>query len=725
VPVTITAIGGEELRERGITSVDGIAQLVPGLVLGSSGNALQGTASLRGIGSNESNDLGDQAVSYSLDDIQIAKGTVRRLSTFDIRQVEVLYGPQALFFGKNSPGGIISIHTADPTPTFTEGAFASYEANAQEYRGEGFVSGPLTGSLGARLALYGTTRRGWIRTRVPPSEPLAHEWGPRNDEFGGRLTLTYDVSSRFTARLKTAYSETSEAGPNATSQNTTCPFGVPQQAAGVPQVSVPGQVVDDCTADDRVTTSDPGPAFVAVDPRFGDGVAYSKQRQSLSSLALNYLLVDGLHLTSDTGYYTYRYDALDNFSGTYVRVREIAGTRAVVDDEFSEELRLTSSFNRMLNFTLGALYHRALGNNRQLNYRNANAPTLLSAFGYRQVDETSSLFGQIRVNPVPEVEVGLGARYTDETKRIPFAGVGAQFTPTAPPVSRVEFYDLSPEATVTWRPTENLTLYGAYKRGFLSGGFNTSAPPGIDYNYRPETVKGPEAGIKALWLDGRLRANLAFFHYDIQDLQVVLAVNSVSQIRNAARATTYGSVFDFSYRPPIKGLTLTGAVAYNHAEYDQYLATCYRGLPAPQCSLRVSPQYGSILSQDLSGAQVLRAPAWTGNAGINYRMPLMGEWNLGLSGDVIYSSSYFTDAGNRPTGRQESYHLLDAAVHLENGSWDGALIGNNLGNEFYITRGADSSSTGSNPGGAGTIPGDTIAAVSRGREVWLQLRYSF
>src|SRR5690606_17528817 len=109
VPVVVTAVGGEMLRAQGITNVDGIARMVPQLLIANQGGSVQGgNISIRGVSGPDSNPFGDQAVSFNVDGVQVAKATVRRMADIDIAQVEVLKGPQALFFGKNSPAGIIS-----------------------------------------------------------------------------------------------------------------------------------------------------------------------------------------------------------------------------------------------------------------------------------------------------------------------------------------------------------------------------------------------------------------------------------------------------------------------------------------------------------------------------------------------------------------------------------------------------------------------------------------
>ncbi|MGH6644826.1 MAG: TonB-dependent receptor plug domain-containing protein, partial [Bradyrhizobium sp.] len=133
VPVALTAVGGAEIERRAINNLDGIARIVPQLIVGEGGGTVQGgIIAIRGIAGADANPFGDQAVSFNIDGVQVARASVRRMSEMDIQQVEVLKGPQALFFGKNSPGGIISVRTADPTSSFAAKLSGGYEFNAHE-----------------------------------------------------------------------------------------------------------------------------------------------------------------------------------------------------------------------------------------------------------------------------------------------------------------------------------------------------------------------------------------------------------------------------------------------------------------------------------------------------------------------------------------------------------------------------------------------------------------
>ena len=122
VPVAITAVTSSELSRSAINGTDALARKIPGFIVGEGAGTVQGgSISLRGISAADSNPLGDQAVSFNIDGVQVARSSIRRMGDFDIAGVEVLKGPQALFFGKNSPGGIISTRTADPTDRFEVG----------------------------------------------------------------------------------------------------------------------------------------------------------------------------------------------------------------------------------------------------------------------------------------------------------------------------------------------------------------------------------------------------------------------------------------------------------------------------------------------------------------------------------------------------------------------------------------------------------------------------
>lgn len=754
-PVVVTGLTRQQLEIRGIRSLEGFARTVPSLIIGEAAGATQGgPVSLRGISASDSNPFGDQAVAFNIDGVQIARSSVRRMSELDLAQIEVLKGPQALYFGKNSPGGIVVMRTADPSDHVEAGATAGYELNAHEWRGEGYISVPLASGLGVRVAGYGSRMCGWI-SNVATSHPTL---GPRNDtlpgarEFGGRLTLKYDDGGPFTARFKLAHADWRNRGASATAQRVYCPYGQPHYGTGtVNGVLSPIEFggPDTCKADDEVVQSDIGTAFNQKWPLFGDGVPESSQTQTLGGLELNYALSPDLKLTSQTGYYRNRYHKLDMLSGadTSFPNRIYGSDSYLTIREWSNELRLTSSFDGPINFVVGAYYQDSRLFNAQESLFNVNNPTYASPLNASRLKgEAWSAFASISFKPFPTLELSGGGRYSHEAKDYaafclltgtgpctgrtatgqPIADIhsGSLFDPSLPggtAVSHRSFSDFSPEATIAWRPTDRLTLFGNYKTGFLSGGFQTgSGNMALDQSYDQQKVKGFEGGVKALLFDRTLRVNLAAYHYKITGQQVGITVGAANFLRNAASSRTKGGEFDFNWTTPVDGFSLRGGVSYNKAAYSSFPgAPCYAGQTiAMGCTIvNGSPQ------QDLSGKPIVRSPKWGAFLGGTMEMPLGETMRLGFTSDANYTSGYFAEATDKPGSWQQGDWLLDASAYLRRGPFEFAVIGRNLTNTYYFQRTIDAIFSGGGTGTANGVLADTFGSVSRGREIWFQVKY--
>ena len=745
-PVAIQAVSGAELERRNINTVDTLARIIPTLITSEATSSPQGgIVAIRGLSGVDGNPFGDQAVAFNIDGVQVARSSVRRLSQMDIAQIEVLKGPQALFFGKNSPAGIIAIRTGDPTKTLSGMISSGYEFKADETRTEGYLAGPITDTLGFRVAGYYDHMVGYVTNIVPASGtgifPQYRRRVPKGREYAGRVTLKWDPSERFDARLKVSYSNNRSSGSTDNLQFVSCPLGVPQTSTAL----------DNCQADGTSTvTNNVGPNFGKADSRFGDGDTYLRADQWLAGLEMNYDLGHDLKLSSISGYYNAGNHYFGQFTANYQETGVLPKVflPAIADlkiRELSQELRLTSSFDGPVNFMFGGYYQDSRATDSGVVYFNANTPVYSSNYRYQQDGTAYSLFGQAIIKFFPELELSAGARYSHEKKSLPVFQTALAATPQTfyniNGINRISFDNLSPEFTLTYRPTSRLTIYGGYKEGFLSGGFNATQPVVgplqangtvnslINPSYDQQLIHGFEGGIKTALLDNTLRANLALYSYRTIGLQVATLVGLQQELRNAGAVRTKGVELDLTYRTPLRGLTLNGAISYEQGRYTDYQATCYRGLPAPKCAVQVNRATGnSGLFNDLSGTQLVRAPKWTGNAGFDYlSQPVFAGIRIGLNGNFTHSDSFFTDVVSAPGGRQPAYDLYDAGVRLvPNGNrWEFAVIGRNLDNKYYFTRSADNPFTGSAPGGTGTIRGDTVAVPSRGREVWVKATYRF
>ena len=138
-PVAITAVSGKTLDQYQVTRVSDLATLVPSMVAGRAASGSSASIFLRGVGSTALSAGFDQSVSFVIDGIGLSRGREISLPQFDIQRVEVLKGPQALFFGKNTTGGLISISSNNPTNSFEAGVKAGYGFEARNKYVEAYV----------------------------------------------------------------------------------------------------------------------------------------------------------------------------------------------------------------------------------------------------------------------------------------------------------------------------------------------------------------------------------------------------------------------------------------------------------------------------------------------------------------------------------------------------------------------------------------------------------
>jgi len=175
---------------------------------------------LRGIGSNFSSIGIEQSVALVVDGVYYGQGRVIDEGFVDLDQVEILKGPQALFFGKNSTAGVISITTADPGTDFESMARVGYEFESQTTKGEAVLSGPVTDDTGMRLVVSGDHMwGGYVRNNAPAATytatdaatltsttydvPAPNKRNLPADKSGlARFTTVYRPSELFEATLK-------------------------------------------------------------------------------------------------------------------------------------------------------------------------------------------------------------------------------------------------------------------------------------------------------------------------------------------------------------------------------------------------------------------------------------------------------------------------------------------------------------------------------------------
>lgn len=712
-PVAMTVLSDELLQRYNVTGVDSIAQFTPGLLTGESSGSMGGSISLRGIGSGESMAFIDQAVSVNVDGVPISSAQILRAAQMDLKQIEVLRGPQSLFFGKNSPGGIISLTTEDPGSSLELLGRVGYEFKADEFYVDTVISGPLGDNAGLRFATHYSTMDGYIKVRTPnapgtgspPPGVIPSDLGrfPNKDELFLRGTAVFTPSDRLTIRLKETYTDTDiVGGPSFYSDITACPYGVGQR---------PFEDESNCRNDGVIFTSQLDPSFLALSKYLEGPYGGRSNTQLLATGLVDWEMTDTLKLSSVTGYYYVNEKITSN--GGYGPVSTNGFAVRFKNKQFSQELRLASDFDGAFNFLLGGFYeNRDLFTLTFIAVPGINFALPLESTNQNQ--KSYSGFGQLIFAPNDQLELTAGGRYTHEKKNLldftvtPTGGAAVDVTKLAGyPGTTLTFNDFSPEVTVKYEATPDFMLFASFKKGFKSGGFDAGftngailANPSRGQTFDPEKVTGGEIGLKSRLLDRQLTFNLTGYWYDYKGLQVsVFDTNTRAfRLQNAAKARIRGIEAEASFSPGgMPGLNLHGAVAINDSKFRDYLADCYAGQTVSLgCNQQFDPVLGRFLAQDLSGKRLRKAPVVTGNFGGYYETPVSGSIWASLSADVSYSGRYNAGTQLQPLAEQDAFAKLDASfrVFSENKAWELALIGRNLTNKRNIVNGIDRTGTG-------------------------------
>lgn len=758
VPVAVTAVGGETLSNYSVSRVTDLATLVPSLVAGKAASGSSASIFLRGVGSTALSAGFDQSVSFVIDGLPMSRGREISLPQFDIQRVEVLKGPQALFFGKNTTGGLISVTSNSPTDTLEAGVKGGYGFKAEEKYVEAYISGPITDTLRARIAgRYSDSEGAFVNTAADsytnyiPGQVRTRNSRRRgySEALGMRGTVEWQPSSSFTLQLKGGFSQVDDGGPTDLVERI-CGAGRDRPLDTVTPIGVfPASPNADCKVNGRSDSAAIPTQVADANYRYArDGRLYG-DFDSQFAILTGTVTSDPFDVTSITGFYHFRQYDLNNVSGESYP----AGFSQLADfKQYSEELRFQSKFDGPFNILTGVFWARgefefntdAYIFPLPLDPVNGTYTTFKRDNGFQT--DSMSAFAEGTLELTDQIEFSAGARYSVESRdsyqrsRPAHSLFAAGFPGNVELNDRYRAENLSPQVTLRYKPEADTSIYAAYKQGFKAGGFNISqaisttnvAAQEDTGRYDAETAEGGEIGLRTLQFGRRLSFNVTAYRYTYSNLQVQFFDPTAVSLTagNAGKLRTQGVEADFNFAVPgIEGFSLRGAAAYNDAKYMDYVGQCYPGQTlALGCNLQLVGGVGN--AQDYDGRRPPKAPEFAGRAGFTLDVPVSSSgWSVRATSDVSYSSSYnYTDA-LRPDSIQKAFAKVDGALSLNgpDDKWSLSLIGRNLTNKLVVTAANDIpfvGGTGTGTAGPG-VTADMSAFIDNPREIYLELALKF
>lgn len=664
VGLTITAISGEALKERKLTSLSDVASVVPGLAFAPS-NTGTPILTLRGVGFNESSLGVYPAVSVYIDQIPLNFPALASHAAFDLERIEALKGPQGTLFGQNSTGGAINYIAAKPTDTFEIGGDISY-SRFNTIEGNAYISGPLSDNVRGRVAVTGLNGDDW-QYSATQDDTNGHQ-----SYIAGRMLLDVDVSESVKLnfnvnawrdktqpqaqqlvgiRVQNWSAEREVLHDFYRNPSALWSFGSPRIADWTIVAADPG----------TVTSNDVGYAgqFEAEErAKWGDTVLdpFSNRRMWQAAMRADIELGAGMTLTSQTSYAHYKQNQGVDGDGMAYVTYDLEKNDGYIKT-FNQEVRLSNDPLSRIRWMLGGNYEKSTTFEDQgLRYfDNTSHDSSLFYINYsgvtnKQKIENWAVFGNLEFDVTDALTLKGAARYTDSTNKndlcsyttengnvnklfnlfgtLPvFNPEGVAFDPIPPEGCYTLNYDGVPgdvfsgnlsEDNVSWRVgidydiNPDVLVYANVSRGYKAGSFPTLAAASF-VALEPvsqESVTAYEAGFKASLANRAVQLNAAGFYMDYKDKQIRGRLldpvfGGLETLVNIPKSRIWGAEADVTI-VPTDGLTLSGAITYLNSKIKESPAAPYN--------------YNVLgVADDFAGDALPFTPEWSGTFNLDYR----------------------------------------------------------------------------------------------------------
>ncbi len=656
-PLSISAFSAAKIENSVVTDVQNIQKFLPNVQLSRvafAGNALG--ASIRGISFADLEKTFDPAIGVSIDGVFLGTTTGANIDFVDIETIEVARGPQGTLAGRNTIGGTIAIRHTKPTGEFGANLHARYSSfNALDL--DGVINLPKFANIFS-VKLFGIRRTSdsfTIDRYTGGREPGRHYY-----DVGASVLAEFSPDTTLLASVD--YQKDRSRYPSIV--NLTKAKGIPFGAGGTI-----------CDFTNAIGLGDLG----------CDTQGYLKQQQEGYKLANTSIpfqsYIDGWNaslefntklgrfgLTAVTGYRNTSDSILEENTGTPpvpvapgVTLPLFVAARDQDYKQFSQEIRLAGDITDWMDIVAGVYYLHTDYAIRPYPYNGAatgsayllNGP--IQSFTAAQKLDSYAVFAESIFKLGHGVRLTVGGRYTSETKKFAInQTVGGAFSAAA----EKTWSDPTGRVILDWKPNDDTLLYASWSRGFRSGGFNGRATSATSIGpYDPETVDSYEAGVKADFLDGKLRFNPTVFwaNYKNKQEEILRASGQATEtvVQNAASARIRGIELEMQARPT-QGLLLRASGGYLDAKYNSFIIP---DLAHPGQFLDVADQ-----------RNFRRAPKWTLNAGLDFNQPINDDNKINLTLDYAYIDTFTTSPVKDTTGAGRdaipAYATFDASLSL-------------------------------------------------------------
>ncbi len=712
VPVTVNVFTDATIQAAGIEKPGDFIAMIPNMTLVETQNAGTSFVTVRGVSQARNS---EPSVAVLVDGVLESNPAQFNQELFDIQQIEVLKGPQGALYGRSAIGGAILIKTREPSDQF-ESQVKLGVGNGGSERAQLALSGPIddakTLKYRASVNFYNTD--GFLEN------VYLHEKADPARDYSGRVRLTWKPSDSFSGDFRLAYDRLQTRGfyfvtPRATESN---PFSSFTTTPDVNDTSTP-ITVNNPGEDNRdlISTS------LKLDFGLSGGTitsitAWDKTKEIITGDAYdfrpnapcNFSLIAGTAIGGSV-YNCLLAGTVNGAAYSY----DLNQSQFLDVKSYSEELRFASKPMGGFSWIGGAYFihtDRFIATGNMLDtgagvfpvYQqprgNPTLPGVNNSFTFlsdSQSNDAWAVFADATYEVTSQFEIDAALRYdedrrqnTTDTPDAPWcfdpnnaanglcpnvsgflpqppagSGLPAAFTGE---VRTHTWSKLQPKGTLRYKPTEDITLYGGWSRGFRSGGFNQSGVGavavasgilGVHDLFEGEVADTWEVGFKSQWLNRRVNVGVAL--YDTKSTNgyffQYLVANSTQNLGNL-NATYKGGELEIS------------AKASNYV--DLYASFGY-----------TDSKITAMEDPTVIGNQAPLVSRSTINAGIQYHQPVGNGLNAVVRLDYQQIGRTWFDPHNLTS--RDPVNLVDLRAGIDAGKWSLMAWSKNLTNEKYNT----------------------------------------
>jgi iron complex outermembrane receptor protein len=731
--ISITAVSGDDIVNRGFTDLASLMQTVPGVSIRTSGPGMT-EFEMRGVASNGGN---SPTVGFYFDDTPLTAAAatnegkiVISPDLYDLNRVEVLRGPQGTLYGSGSMGGTIKVVPNAPNPELfeatAEAKFADTDHGGFDHGENAMVNLPFwQGKAALRIVGSYSDDAGWIdRVVIAPGQfplptglvttPTASYYTVRGNVLAAPIAAEYhDVNDVEKSTVRVAAVLKPIDGLTITPSY----FYQKLNSGGLPYI-------------------DSTPGTDAFYQPFDTPERYHDEFR-LEALSVKYR-TDLFEISSATAYWSRHEPLVQDTAESWTTALLADGIgitgygpgggnlgKSYAEEnneshQTTEELRVSSVGDTRFKWLIGYFYSDFISpwniifpSQSGASNPNIGTDNLFSYYTPFKILQ-QSVFGEATFNITEPFSITVGARRYHYDAPVYLDQYGG-LTPTVVAATTPSAQGVTPKATLSYQFDKDLLVYATAAKGFRPGGGTGPVPTEgpescekqlqLEYNSHGGYVAGPiafnsdwvwsyELGEKWRSSDNRISINAAgYFESWIGVQQVNPLSCGYVYTANAGNAHVYGGEFEVN-AVVVRDLQATANLSYSH-------------------STLVSSNL--VDSPFTPGAAIQQVPKWSGTVGLSYRHDIAEQLALTARAESTYVGSR-TDAtfyiNNLP-----SYDLTNLRAGVDGGRWSAVLFVNNVADKRALLNNITQD--------ANNLGDLNRVAVSQPRTTGIDLNYKF